>query len=229
MTIRGHHHVFVRAFTLIELMVSAGVVAILVGLVVPSLHQSVATARLTVMSGTVRQNYIAINAYADSNKEVLPTHPASILASLNNYWRVLVREGHFSSVHEVDPLGIRRWNIVSIGLSLTMAGPPEYFTIEGYSHMDAVPVVGARRPLVRYPSEKGQISQVHNPDHGDTLGTFWTQTGDAGWTAPIASCDGGIRLGRWSDYGIEPVRLDTWIGHPVVSTWYGYLGRDRKR
>jgi prepilin-type processing-associated H-X9-DG protein len=60
-------------FTLIELLCSIGIIALLAGLLLPVVGKFKESARSSACSGNLRQIGQAINAYAADSKDVLPT------------------------------------------------------------------------------------------------------------------------------------------------------------
>lgn len=72
---RNHMH----GFTLVEMLVVIGIIAILASLLMPSLTKAVETARTTSCASNMRQCNSAIMMYADDNNGMLP--PASAIIS----------------------------------------------------------------------------------------------------------------------------------------------------
>lgn len=60
------------AFTLLELMISIGVVAMLAGLLLPVFNKGLQAARLSACSANLRQIFFALSAYATDHENHLP-------------------------------------------------------------------------------------------------------------------------------------------------------------
>ena len=64
-----------RAFTLVELLVVIGVIAILIALLLPALSRARRAARRKVCASNLRQLGIVIHGYADANRGCVPFGP----------------------------------------------------------------------------------------------------------------------------------------------------------
>ena len=64
-----------RGFTLVEVLVVVGVIALLISILVPALHRAYGAARAVVCSSNMRQIDLAMIAYAEANHAYLPMPP----------------------------------------------------------------------------------------------------------------------------------------------------------
>ena len=79
----------VRAFTLVELLVVIGIIALLISILLPSLNSARRAAQSTVCLAQLRQLGVAITGYAVDNRgHVVPTRVKS--AAGNDFWSVLL-------------------------------------------------------------------------------------------------------------------------------------------
>src|SRR5437667_8455723 len=73
------------AFTLVELLVVIGIIAILIAILLPALNRAREAAARTQCGSNLRQLNIYLNLYANANKGAMPIFIPSSLAD-NNYY-----------------------------------------------------------------------------------------------------------------------------------------------
>jgi prepilin-type N-terminal cleavage/methylation domain-containing protein len=75
-----------NAFTLVELLVVIGIIALLISILLPSLNQARENAKATQCLNNIRQVGLAFMMYANDNKGYLPNRTASRSARLSSDW-----------------------------------------------------------------------------------------------------------------------------------------------
>lgn len=223
---RGARRARGRGFSLPELMVVLGVIAILFSLLVPTLGGARREARLTRLGAEIQQIAMAVNMYCDASREAYPLNdPGSTWESFVGYWRPLRLVGL------LDDAGAALAEDRS-ALSVAMVYDPEWM-VYGQTRPEAPwdhpPKRIYRRQLV-YPALKGLLG----PSLLDrNIGAEFDPT--KAWccvpgmpSAFVAMADGSAIRGTWQEFlpDGEFLSVDL-VGYPVFTTWGGVRGRDR--
>ena len=75
-----------RAFTLIELLVVIGLLALLMGLLLPALAKARASANVTLCKSNLRQMVLAFNAYATDQHGFMPPNSVPLPLGQTDWW-----------------------------------------------------------------------------------------------------------------------------------------------
>lgn len=156
-----------QGFTLIELLTVVAIIAVLAAIVVPTLSRARDKARAAICSGTMRSLGLAINMYADDNKDVLPCPDDTFGDSANWYYainpyilrmkatNVQVVASQRMDLYKQDPIwsqytsGDESTNSRSIKMNRKLVGkkPPGGWAYNTASISNAVPNVRRRNDI----------------------------------------------------------------------------------
>ncbi len=88
-----------RAFTLLELLVVIGILAILIGLLLPAVQKVREVAARMQGSNNIKQIVLAVHSYSDSNNSRLPTSDGGYQSA---YFKILPYLEHGNYYAEVE-------------------------------------------------------------------------------------------------------------------------------
>lgn len=216
-----------KGFSLIELIVCIGIILILLGLFMPTLGRSVATAKQTRTSAAANQIAALLALYCSDHHEYYPfssSATTSFDASLQ-FPAVLVAAGYISSERDLDPEGWTRIGQPDIPISEALYCKPEMLSPGTSLPQSRRVPAGVRVSDVLYPSQKG--SHVARRVSDGHVRTYWCCI-DGAPKGSVAYVDGNVALRYWKEMvpnGQLYIDADG-VGAPVYTTWYGYRGRD---
>jgi prepilin-type N-terminal cleavage/methylation domain-containing protein/prepilin-type processing-associated H-X9-DG protein len=90
-------------FTLVELLVVIGIIALLLAMLLPTITGARRQARVVLCASNIRQLCIALTSYATDNKQ---RFPVNIGPSPGNYWHYSTSAGSYVSTDEFPKYGV---------------------------------------------------------------------------------------------------------------------------
>lgn len=214
-----------RAFSLIELIVIIGLIAILMGLLLPTLGSSWDLAQRTRDLAQLRSNITLIGNYTNDHKDIYPIGFESAEGSAIYWHSAMIRGGYLASQMEADPIGKSKYDNVRFWMSQCITFTPRLMLPGATIPVEDQTSFPVRVDQVTYPAAKGLMFQMSSDTPLNAKNTFCCVMD---WKAPVGFADGSGELGSYLDYnqGNRPIIVDL-IGMPVFTTWGGYLARDR--
>lgn len=216
-----------RAFSLVEVIVTLGVLMVLVSLVLPTLRGARDAAGLTRDSASLRQCAALVAMYAATSGDRYPVGGENPIVHADLWYRPVIAAGLASAPAEIDAVGVRRRGIVRFWQSACMNLAPDLM-LPGQTRSSWAGSAQAQRTTdVTYPSAKGHLFLATNGEGTLSEGGQWFCCGPR-WRSAVAMGDASVAQGDYIEFngGEPPVIVDD-IGRPVYTTWGGVRGRDR--
>jgi prepilin-type N-terminal cleavage/methylation domain-containing protein len=224
-----------RAFSMPELLVCLGVMAVLVSLAAPAISGSMARARLTRDVAQMRSSAALVAAYLNDQREVFPfwfrAQPNYTIPNphtIARTWYIALEDGgYIGQQSEIDPDGARRFGRPRTRMSVALCYSPEFMRPGFTVPVDDAVATPVRLSQVAYPSGKGLLlfTALRPFDAMSSFCCIPTST----VRVPVSLVDGSTWAAHFTEFvrpGEAPVVQDE-IGMPVLSPWGGYLARDR--
>lgn len=214
-----------RGFSLVELMVVVGVIAILLGFLMPALRGGRGQAERVRELVLIQQDAMSVEMYCAQSDGVYP----------------LAHENAWMSRHMWDEIGTQvgvvdeaRAREAMPAMSVAMVHPASLMQPGRTMTPQEAHASPIRSAMVRSPSAKGLLHYSIVP-RGPRQGDWCCYES---WDiipphelpeSPIAFADGSTSFATWITYleARDPV-LENWMGVPIMSTWDGSRGLDRR-
>lgn len=219
-----------RAFTLIELIIVMGLIAIVAGLMLPALGAARKQAQDTVQLKQIQQCGGLIAVFAADRADVYPLASAWQFQSSRFWFAPLLRHGYVKSLHEIDPQSKSRGMDVAFAMSVSMTCDPSYYVPEREEYpklLSERPTRLIRQADVSFPSSKGLLFTYRPGFVQTSRPVLWCCMPER-IPAPVLFADGSAEVIAHQDCKlIAPLRPHMHAGQPVITTWYGVRGVDR--
>ncbi len=191
------------AFTLVELLVVSGIIAVLAGMLFPVLERARKEARRTSCLANMKNLGLGFIFYANDSDGRYPAAEDPLNADpyywlwMGRGWRGFVAPYLSASMSVLfcpsDPTDPQKWESTSYGYSMALYHSPEQInamTDKSKTYSDPQPAVTQRVATVQYPSRKCLAAEwLSNHDKIE---------GDEGWwcwlgTRNVLFCDGHVQ------------------------------------
>lgn len=214
-----------NAFSLIELVVSIGIILILIGLLLPAVGGARARARGTRTAAAARSNGLAIVSYAQDHDDVFPIAANRVGTSMLDWEVPLLATGYIDVYEHIDPEGQREMGHHRFAFSGALMHPAALMEPDSTLPLDLAETIAIRQSQVSFPSQKGMLVQWVREEGGKDI--FWSWNPYDRPLAPVTFCDGSVSEYRCTDFRLAHGFFENWVGHPVLATWSGHRGLDQ--
>jgi len=215
-----------RGFTLVELVVVIGVIAVLVSLALPSIGRTVERSRSVADAARLRENATLVKAYTHDHRGVYPIAHSNAFRAAMEWYSPLISTGSLASISEADPHSTVPGRMMRFYLSVAMVYSPDRMKPGRTQLPDNAEASEVRESDVRFPSLKGEMLRYNSGVPAVDGGTLFCC--GPRWISPVSMVDQSVRFGTYLDFpGTEgPIAPVDFIGIPVFTTWHGSEGRD---
>lgn len=216
-----------RAFSMIEMVVSIGVVLVISGVLLPTLRASRESAILVRSMVQARSNASLISNYCADNRDAIPYWNDLAVMVAMDFGVLLQQAGYVAALRETDPDGFDKYGFSRFSMSTAIVADPRYFQPGFTVRTSQLPAASTRLSNIAYPAEKGVAVQwlhVRGTEH-----VLW------GWNpidrprSGFARADGSGMGVACTDFQLEHDFFEYDTGVPVLMTWGGFRGRDALR
>lgn len=218
-----------RGFSLIELLVSIGIVLILLGLLTPTLSRARSSASQLAQLKSIQQGADLIAMFTEGNRGNYPLHGDNQFAATSRWYEPLLIAGLLDAPGQLDPKSAAMGLRVPFAMSASMCSDANYYTPDSPPYPDESerPVAPVRTDQVVFPSSKGLLLTHRVGYPVDGYHAPWCCL-DLSLKAPVAFADGSAESLAVNDFPMNPpMRLQEIAGVPVYTTWFGIRARDR--
>lgn len=217
----------VRGFTLVELVVIIGILAILMGLLLPSLSRSYGSAKNTRSLMTMQQASLLVEQYTSQNQDVYPLADYPTVGDCGLMWyKPLQAVGLIDGPETLDPAFTRENVHTNMLLSISVLASADLMKPGHTVPTKQVPPMAVHTYDVLHTSAKGILNQWKGND--GSVSSLWCCVPGAP-RGPVAFADGSCGVYAWPELLGDRTALyiENGVGSPVFATWQGWRGRDK--
>lgn len=218
-----------RGVTLVEILLTIGIISLLFSMLLPALRGSQEAARSTQRLSLARNNMMLVEGYASAHRDVFPIAHAKVNPSMLAWHTPLVAAGLLEQASLADPEGFEIVGTSRFCLSGTLLHPPELMKPDATVPIEYALASPVTISDVVFPSQKGAMVQYLDFDTSTGEHVIWAWNPHRRPLRPIIMVDGSGDTARCTDFKLDQDFFENWVGNPVISTWNGCRGIDRKR
>ncbi len=213
-----------KGFSLVEVLVCLGILAVLVSLILPRLSRTRALARQTISLAGVSHGAAAINIYLSDNKGIYPLREKNPFNAAVLWERFMEDTGYLRRATDVDPIHAKSPGVSLVDMSVCMLYDADKMVLGQTINTDTAVSQGVGEHQVVYPSYKGLLLQRCTdavPGSGNCFCCVRVIP------LPVALADSSARIASRMDFegGANPLIVDL-IGTPVFSAWNGWKAKE---